>query len=674
MFKLNWINLQFSVVTFASAMLALFLSMSIDLQQPYWAMLTVYIVSQPLAAAVRSKAIQRLLGTLLGASAAVIMLPLLVNTPALLSLAMALWVGGCLAISLLDRSPRSYIVMLAGYTAAIIGFTSVNQPAEIFTMAVARSEEITLGIICATVMHSLWFPRPMGDTIRSRIQNWLGEADHWALDILLSNDPATMNHDRMKLATAASEIHIMSTHLPFDTSNLREKTIIVHGLHDRILILIPVLSSLADRLCTLRHERSELDPQSSDAIAQITEWINTGAPISETRPLLEKIETMSRLIDHNDWYALNQLGFLSRLHDLVNALGEGHALLNHLHDHQVPLPASLDAKINKTSNRPMHSDLGLALLSGASATLSILIVCTVWIGLGWAEGSASAMGASIVCCLFAAMDDPAPAIKIFGVSLLIAIPLAATYIFFIFPSISSFPMLALTLVPTLLPMGMIILNPQKALPALITLLNFCNSMAIVERINSDFANFLNLNLSMFFSILVAILVTRTLRSMSADASAKRLLRHTWKNLACLAQGQNKEEPMAFASRLIDRLGLLAPRLAASKDENLNGLDALKELRVGMDLVVLQNNLNQLPLPARTAIEHCLQAIGQHYASRSIHNTLHDEPLLSLLDHALSTLVTRFPIECAKSLTALVGLRHTLFPQVPFIPHIVRSNV
>ena len=667
MFKLNWGNLQFSVVTFASAMLALFLSMSIDLQQPYWAMLTVYIVSQPMAAAVRSKAIQRLLGTLLGASAAVVMLPLFVNTPLLLSLAMALWVGGCLAISLLDRSPRSYIMMLAGYTAAIIGFTSVNQPAEIFTMAVARTEEISLGIICATVMHSLWFPRPIGHAIRNRIQNWLGEAEHWALDILHSNDPAAMSRDRTRLATAASEIHIMATHLPFDTSNLREKTAIVRGLHDRILLLIPVLSSLSDRLATLRSDRSELDPQSSHAIAQVTNWIKAGAPSGEAHPLLVELEAMISLTDRNSWYALNQLGLLSRLQDLVKALDEGHVLLAHLHDPLAPLPAFLDAGNNHSGARPMHSDPGLALLSGFSATLAILIVCTVWIGLGWVEGGASAMGASIVCCLFAAMDDPAPAIKTFGMSLLMAIPLAALYLFFIFPAINSFPMLALTLAPTMLPMGVLILNPRKALPALITLLNFCNSMAIVERVNSDFASFLNLNLSMFFGMIVAVVVTRTLRSMSADASARRLLHHTWKSLAQLARGQNDEEPAAFASRMVDRLGLLAPRLAASTDENLSGVDALRELRVGMDLVVLQSTCDQLPSPAHTAVQQLLQDVGKHYASRSSGNALPDAQLLPALDHALSLLAIDLARSNVTSLTALVGLRRNLFPLAPFVP-------
>ena len=292
MFKLLTDRLHFSVVTFIAAMIALYLAMSIDLQRPYWAMTTVYLVSQPVTATVRSKAIFRLFGTLLGAIVAVVMVLALVNSPVLLSLGMALWVGTCLAISLLDRSPRSYLMMLAGYTAVIIAVPMVDHPELIFNTAVARTEEISLGIICATVLHSVWFPRPVGYTLRTRIRNWLDDADRWALDVLAGVDSKALSLDRTRLASAASEIHIMSTHLPFDTSHLRQTTAIVRALHDRILMLIPVLSSLSDRLDTLRSVRPELDERSQHAIALVREWINTGAPDAGAPPLLAELTAM----------------------------------------------------------------------------------------------------------------------------------------------------------------------------------------------------------------------------------------------------------------------------------------------------------------------------------------------------------------------------------------------
>jgi uncharacterized membrane protein YccC len=59
----------FSFKTFAAAMLALYIAFAIGLDRPYWAMTTVYITARPLTAMMRSKAVYRLIGRLVGAFA-----------------------------------------------------------------------------------------------------------------------------------------------------------------------------------------------------------------------------------------------------------------------------------------------------------------------------------------------------------------------------------------------------------------------------------------------------------------------------------------------------------------------------------------------------------------------------------------------------------------------------
>src|ERR1700739_4872135 len=130
--RLGFPEAIFSINSFVAAMLALYIAFSIGLPRPYWSMLTVYIVVQPLSGALRSHAVYRIVGTFIGGIAAVALVPNLVNSPIVLSFALAAWVGFCLYISLLDRTPRSYMFMLAGYTAGIIGFPSVMAPETVF--------------------------------------------------------------------------------------------------------------------------------------------------------------------------------------------------------------------------------------------------------------------------------------------------------------------------------------------------------------------------------------------------------------------------------------------------------------------------------------------------------------------------------------------------------------
>jgi uncharacterized membrane protein YccC len=65
--RINRHTLLFSANSFAAAMLALYIALALGLPRPYWALTTAYIVSQPLSGAVRSKAVYRVAGTVLGA-------------------------------------------------------------------------------------------------------------------------------------------------------------------------------------------------------------------------------------------------------------------------------------------------------------------------------------------------------------------------------------------------------------------------------------------------------------------------------------------------------------------------------------------------------------------------------------------------------------------------------
>ncbi len=71
----------FALKVLVAALLALWLALWIDLPKPYWAVSTVFITSQPLAGATRAKAAYRVYGTVLGAVAAVVLVPNLVNAP-----------------------------------------------------------------------------------------------------------------------------------------------------------------------------------------------------------------------------------------------------------------------------------------------------------------------------------------------------------------------------------------------------------------------------------------------------------------------------------------------------------------------------------------------------------------------------------------------------------------
>lgn len=109
-------------------MIALYIGLALELPRPYWAMATVYIVSNPFVGATRSKALYRALGTMIGAAGAVLIVPPFVESPFLFSVIVALWTGTLLYLSMFDRSARSYVFLLAGYTLPLIALPAVTNP------------------------------------------------------------------------------------------------------------------------------------------------------------------------------------------------------------------------------------------------------------------------------------------------------------------------------------------------------------------------------------------------------------------------------------------------------------------------------------------------------------------------------------------------------------------
>ena len=242
----------FSANSFIAAMLAIYIAFRLGLQRPYWAMLTVYLTAQPLAGAVRSKAVFRLVGTVLGASAAVVFVPVLVNEPVLLSLAITAWAGFCLYVSLHDRKPRSYAFMLAGYTATTIAFSSVTSPDVVFETALARVEEIALGAGCATIVHSLLFPQDVSSALFKLVATSVANAGVWTADALSGCETDVGKLDRRRLASDVTELEMLSTHVAFDTAASRPRLWAIRTLQDRLAVVLPLLAAVADRWAALR--------------------------------------------------------------------------------------------------------------------------------------------------------------------------------------------------------------------------------------------------------------------------------------------------------------------------------------------------------------------------------------------------------------------------------------
>jgi uncharacterized membrane protein YccC len=139
----------------ASVSIALYASFFLQLDQPQWAGLTAIIVAQPVLGAALRKGVFRLIGTVAGAAAAVLLVILFPQSRTGFFLGLALWGALCGYAATALRNFAAYGGVIAGFTTAVIALDAINAPGQVLTIAISRASTITLGIVTTALVFSL---------------------------------------------------------------------------------------------------------------------------------------------------------------------------------------------------------------------------------------------------------------------------------------------------------------------------------------------------------------------------------------------------------------------------------------------------------------------------------------------------------------------------------------
>jgi uncharacterized membrane protein YccC len=653
----------FSAKTFAASILALYIALAFDLDRPVWAMATVYIVAHPLSGVLASKAVYRVLGTILGAVAAVIFVPNLVNAPVLLSLVLAIWVGGCLFLSRLDRTPRSYLFMLAGYSAAIVGFPCVADPGSVFATGIARFQEISLGIICATLVSHIVFPRHIGPVIAARIDGWMGDITKLAEQ---SFDPETdanaLHNDRARIAADLGELHGLALHLGYEKSGFAGRTRQLQALQSVIAALLPVFYAIHDRLLALKAQQGELPVDVKNILAGISAHI--AAPDHDRAritALHAEIDAFAaRVAGAKDWAGLLQVNLANRLHRLIDFHDDCRTLWEGIRAGTVPEDV-LGRWQEGAKASALHRDYGAAFRSGLTAVIATAIVCGFWIVSGWPSGSTAAMMAAVGASIMSFLDNPVPALKGFIRYTALSVAVVLIYSLVILPGIDGFALLVMAFAPYFILLGVLMATPQTYGFGLAMLVNVVMILNIDTAYSSDVATLLGGGIASLAGFGVAAIVTAFVRVVPVDNFIRGMVQANWRDIAGIARGTFNMPRMVMIRRLLNRQGLILPRLAMAASHRETLIRVMPEVSIAASLYDLRRIRLFVEPHISSRIDVLLRNIARHFEARlDDFNRAPDPKLLAEVDNILRLVNDMTDgAQRQKLLIPLVALRRTL---------------
>jgi uncharacterized membrane protein YccC len=547
----------FGIRIWIGMLVALASAFWLQLEAPSSAAVTVAILAAPTRGPALEKACYRLLATVLGLTAAIVIAGLFSQSRDLILASFAAWLGLCVyAASVLDGN-RAYAAVLSGYTVAIVAIEQLDTPQLVFETAVARGAAIVVGIAVVAVVNDLLatpdsHPRLAAQlgAIHRRVRDYAkvvlrDEATDAATAAGLLRDIAAL---RPELASPATE----SASGPARSAAARSTAVaLVAEVHAaRVLDALPVAADPSVRALIV----SALDRAGDEPlpISAASSHHDAGAPESLSAPL--------------DW-----------------ALGE---LLRRDGDVRDGLAALQSGDRPRHAWRtPFHRSHVIAAAAGLRAIIYLALASAIYVLAGWPAADVSLAVVAIVIGLGAITPSPQTFTTVALIALPVAAILAGILEFLILDGVTGFPLLAIALAPFMIGAAVLSTLPHR----LVSALGRLNLIFILVILGPSNPQTYNPETYLFTSLFVCVATALLLAAQTLIPPVSGERRQLWlvasarRELGQLVSGRDRrlapEEAMFRDATRIGQILGAGPQQCAVLDGALSCFDQAAAIRL-----------------------------------------------------------------------------------------------
>ncbi|WP_244813727.1 FUSC family protein [Caballeronia sp. Lep1P3] len=626
---LAWVYIFKAVL---AALLALWIAMRLDMQQPRTAMTTVFVVMQPQSGMVLAKSFYRLCGTMVGLVVMMALIALFAQQPVLFLSATALWVGICTAGAARNRNFRSYGFVLAGYTAALIGIPAAQHPDGAYLSALTRVGEVTLGILCAGTVSALVFPQHAGEQIRATVRRRFsqfvdyvcramsGEMERaqieeanlgFVADIVgfeAARSVAMFEHPESRrrggrLARLNSEFMTASTRF--------------HALHQLMNRLRGAASAATvTALTPFIHEVPPLFLNAGEPVRNAADAAHAAARLRDYKAALPRRVRAVRAQFEADQQADADAAFaplefdtaselLYRFVDDMLAYAETYASL-----------ASPSHERERWAARYVpKTNLLAAAISGLRGAVVMAALSAFWIGTAWPGGGTMVLNAAAVCALASSSARPTLMASQMAIGTALAAVVGMVVVFGVFPHMDGFALMCAALVPALLLGTFLSTRRAVAGVGIGYCIFFCFLAGPDNLVHYDPSTFMDNAIALVLSMVVSAIASAILLPTDAPWLRRLLLADLRREVVLARRGALANVATRFESRtrdLLSQINALAAGRPALQREALQWLFAV--LEVGSAVIDLRRETAALPdapsMPLRRDIEATLDAVAR----------------------------------------------------------------
>jgi uncharacterized membrane protein YccC len=609
--------LLFGLRLWASVCLALYVAFWLELPNAYWAGTSAAIVCQPHLGASLRKGWYRLIGTVIGAVAVVVLTACFPQDRAPFLIGLALWGAGCAFVSTLLKNFAAYSAALAGYTVAIIASDQLGATGgpngQAFMLAVYRASEICIGIVSAGVVLA---GTDFGQAQRRLAALFAAISSEIAGRFIGSLAAAGGNFDDTQAVRREFTRRVIALDPVIDeafgeSSQLRYHSPVLQTAVDGLFAALARWARVATHLSSLaadqaRHEADAVLQRVPDQLRSAPEQGDPGSgsgaspsrwiadPVGLRRICEAAVQRLTALPATAPSLRLLADQTAEVLAGISRALN-GLALL--VDDPTRPVPWGSRVRLRVPDWLPPLVNAGRAFVVIGAAEL-------FWIVTVWPNGAQAITFAAVGVILFAPRADQAYATAVgFTIGTSLTAIFAATIAFAVLPNRETFPAFSLAIGLVLVPAGAGVAQPWQTPMFMAMTANFVPILGPANQQSYDTQQFYNAALAIVIGISAAAFSFHLIPPLSPAFRTRRLLALTLRDLRRLARGRIWRTPEDWQDHMYGRVVVLP-----DEAEPLQRGQVLAAILVAGEITQLRRVAGRLNLG--TELERALEALGR----------------------------------------------------------------
>ncbi|CQQ55009.1 FUSC family protein [Yersinia enterocolitica] len=531
--------------------LSLWIAFALNLDEPYWAMTSAAVVSFPTVGGVISKSIGRVIGSLIGAAASLMIAGHCLNDPWLFTFVIAAWIGLCTFVSNHYQNNVSYAFALAGYTTAIIAFSTVNttDTQQIFDIAQARVCEVITGILCGGLMMMLLPSTSDGEALLTSLRRMQSRLLEHAELLWQTEQTPQIRTSHEGLIGQILTMNLLRIQAFWSHYRLRRHNNVLNFILHRQLRITSVITSLRRMLVNW--------PSPPENLPAVLNQLLTALQ----QPDCDKYQIariLQRIAPHDEFDYRHRAFWLRLRHFcwLYLQVNRWLAQLDKEPESGMLLPPAV-------TSLARHTDTYEAAYNGLRTFVCIVIGCAFWINTQWSSGAAALSLAAVSCVLYSATPSPTDSIATL-VKAIILLSIGCFILKFgVMVQIDDFWQFAVVLFPILITMQMMKLQHPAYASLWGQLIVFMGSfLSVTNPPSYDYQEFLNDNIGKLVGVMLAGVAFQILRPSSDKRKSRRIVRMLRRDFIDQLSAHPQQSQNQFESLIYHRIN----QLNLSKDQ------------------------------------------------------------------------------------------------------------